>query len=404
MRLGRQREYIITVKLNDTDQKTWWCTIGWRDILEFPKMATTTTTTSLKKKTLTASSSPVTTIPQMLKKSAEDIPVASQSLTIPQEWQDMLKSIQDTVLKNQDTLVNNQESTSKVLEELKSNVAILTDETRQFHTRFEEIQNILTKHEDQLQTIETKIAKTDEKVGRMDAHFARVNKRLENEMVMLEMDKSGNFLRFQNIMEEKEECLREVMGEVMAGILGRDQTEILRDVDEVYRIYTSYARRNNLPKEVHIRFTKKSIRDEILQKTRLQAFTYKGKRIAVLPQIPKRVRDMRRQFEFLTTFLRKYKIRYRWLLPEGISFTWQTQRFKLESLQEAQDFYETQVTLFDRESEGETESKSMEEISQEPSIEQQDDQGKRMNGNNKTGDATRLQVETRSQRQKAAGK
>uniref|UniRef100_A0A2D4KHD0 L1 transposable element RRM domain-containing protein n=2 Tax=Micrurus TaxID=8634 RepID=A0A2D4KHD0_9SAUR len=77
--------------------------------------------------------------------------------------------------------------------------------------------------------------------------------------------------------------------------------------------------RNNLPREVHVRFTKKTMRTEIMQKATDDLLKYKGKNIIALKQIPRKVRDLRREYQFLTKMLIKKEVNYRWLIPEGSS-------------------------------------------------------------------------------------
>ncbi|XP_060541746.1 ubiquitin-conjugating enzyme E2 E2 isoform X1 [Pantherophis guttatus] len=322
--------------------------IAWKDFLGISKMATVTTT--LKKKAITTSSasSPATTS-VTLQRSSEDVATPGKAST-----QDILQSMQETLIKNQD-------STSKTLEELKRNVETLTTETRLFHAKFEEVQNTLTNHEERIQASE----KVTCRMERLELWQALANKKIEEEIIFLEMNRSGYFLRFQNVPEEKGEHLDVLMGEIVARITGRDFAEVSRDIDDVYRVYTSYARRNKLPKEIHVRFTRTALRDEVFRKTRDQAFTYKDNRLTVLPQLLRRVQDIRTKYDFLTTWLRKQGIRYRWLLLEGLMFTWQEQRLRLESVQEAQDFAEAYINLSDQESEGGNLGKSQEEVAQE---------------------------------------
>uniref|UniRef100_A0A8C5SIT9 Uncharacterized protein n=1 Tax=Laticauda laticaudata TaxID=8630 RepID=A0A8C5SIT9_LATLA len=58
-----------------------------------------------------------------------------------------------------------------------------------------------------------------------------------------------------------------------------------------------YAMRNKFPREIHIRFTKKIIKTQILQVARKKTLKFKDKEIVVLKQLPRR--DMRREYLFL---------------------------------------------------------------------------------------------------------
>uniref|UniRef100_A0A8C6XLJ3 Uncharacterized protein n=1 Tax=Naja naja TaxID=35670 RepID=A0A8C6XLJ3_NAJNA len=57
-----------------------------------------------------------------------------------------------------------------------------------------------------------------------------------------------------------------------------------------------YAMRNKLPREIHIRFTKKSIKSQILQAARDNTLKYNNKDITVLKQVPRRIRESRREY------------------------------------------------------------------------------------------------------------
>uniref|UniRef100_A0A2D4N8V4 Uncharacterized protein n=1 Tax=Micrurus spixii TaxID=129469 RepID=A0A2D4N8V4_9SAUR len=48
---------------------------------------------------------------------------------------------------------------------------------------------------------------------------------------------------------------------------------------------------------------------------------------------------MRREYQFLTKMLLKKGVNYRWLIPEGLMFTWQEQRHRIDSIEKAELFY-----------------------------------------------------------------
>ncbi|XP_070600028.1 protein inscuteable homolog [Erythrolamprus reginae] len=77
-----------------------------------------------------------------------------------------------------------------------------------------------------------------------------------------------------------------------------DPAEIIKEIDEVYRISNSYIRRHNLPREIHIKFVRRTLRDDILHWAR-----------SGQPQF------------------------------KGLSLTWKSTRYKLENLDQARDFY-----------------------------------------------------------------
>lgn len=65
---------------------------------------------------------------------------------------------------------------------------------------------------------------------------------------------------------------------------------------------------------------------------------YKGKEVLTLKQVPRRARDRRREYNFLTNQLNKLKIKFRWLIPEGLLISWEGRKFRIDSIEKAQDF------------------------------------------------------------------
>uniref|UniRef100_A0A2D4KJV1 L1 transposable element RRM domain-containing protein n=1 Tax=Micrurus paraensis TaxID=1970185 RepID=A0A2D4KJV1_9SAUR len=150
---------------------------------------------------------------------------------------------------------------------------------------------------------------------KINQQLKSVNKEMEDSLTYIEMDQAAFYLRLQNVEEMKDENLEMMMAELIAEKLEREKDEILNELDDVYRVSTNYARRNRLPKEIHIRFARKKVRD-ILYKIAREGIQYGGKEIRVLKQVPKRVREQRRDYRFLATYLNKKKILFRWLIPE----------------------------------------------------------------------------------------
>uniref|UniRef100_A0A2D4KAY1 L1 transposable element RRM domain-containing protein n=1 Tax=Micrurus paraensis TaxID=1970185 RepID=A0A2D4KAY1_9SAUR len=130
-------------------------------------------------------------------------------------------------------------------------------------------------------------------MGNMDTRLSEVE-RDKSRSLGWEIDRSEFYLRFQNIEEEKGENLAEIMTEILAEALEITTEKMMDGMDEIFHVYTRYAMRNRLPREVHIRFTKKTIKSQILQVAREKTLKYKDKEIMVLKQVLRRVREIRR--------------------------------------------------------------------------------------------------------------
>uniref|UniRef100_A0A2D4EX33 L1 transposable element RRM domain-containing protein n=2 Tax=Micrurus TaxID=8634 RepID=A0A2D4EX33_MICCO len=125
-------------------------------------------------------------------------------------------------------------------------------------------------------------------MGEMDTSLIEVER--DKSGLGWEIDKSEFYLRFQNVEEEKGEDLVEVMANILAEALEITIETMKDEMDETFCVYTRYAMRNKLPREVHIRFKKKIIKTQILQVTKDKTLKYKEKEITVLKQIPRRIR------------------------------------------------------------------------------------------------------------------
>uniref|UniRef100_A0A2D4GPE2 L1 transposable element RRM domain-containing protein n=2 Tax=Micrurus TaxID=8634 RepID=A0A2D4GPE2_MICCO len=174
----------------------------------------------------------------------------------------------------------------------------------------------------------------------MDQKIIDKNKETEEALTHLEMDRASYYLRFQNVEEDKEENLALVMAEIVAELLQREKNETINELDDVYRVFTSYARRHRLPREVHIRFARRQVKDIIYKISRDEVIKYKGREIIMLKQVPRRVREQQKDYRFLTNYLNKKNISFRWITLVGIWVTWKEKRMKIDTLSEAQHFYE----------------------------------------------------------------
>uniref|UniRef100_A0A670YPM3 L1 transposable element RRM domain-containing protein n=1 Tax=Pseudonaja textilis TaxID=8673 RepID=A0A670YPM3_PSETE len=193
-----------------------------------------------------------------------------------------------------------------------------------------------------IQDLKVKMDTIEQRTGRMEQMMEKYEERLQNveEGGKQREEKIGNIdNRLTAIEQEKRQDLVAVMIEILAGALEITEEKMMDGVDEIYRVFTRYAMRNKLPREIHVRFTKKTIKTQILQVARDKGLKYKGKEIMVLKQVPRRVREMRREYRFLTKKLLEKDVNYRWLIPEGLMFIWQEQRHRIDSIEKAEIFH-----------------------------------------------------------------
>uniref|UniRef100_A0A670ZWJ4 L1 transposable element RRM domain-containing protein n=1 Tax=Pseudonaja textilis TaxID=8673 RepID=A0A670ZWJ4_PSETE len=164
------------------------------------------------------------------------------------------------------------------IQDLKVKIDTIEQRTGRTEEKVESIQQMMTKYEERLQKVEEGGKRREEKIGNIGNRLT-VMEQEKSGMLKWELDRSEFYLRFQNIEEEKGQDLAAIMVGILADALEITEEKMMDGIDEIYRVFTRYAMRNNLPREVHIRFTKKSMKTQILQVAREKILKYKGKEI-----------------------------------------------------------------------------------------------------------------------------
>lgn len=290
------------------------------------KEMTSITSMTQKSGKKTSSDPTITMSSPAIQKSSEGPSKGEKSIATP------------TLLTVQSTLILIQETMMAMQEKMSSNHTELKIDMQGLDQKMNEIQVAIFNNEQRIQKVETRIEQNEKKLDAVDQTLSRQSKELEDSLIQLEMDRASFYLRFQNVVEEKEEDLGGLMAEMIADVLQRDTQEIISELDEAYRVQTNYARRNRLPREVHVRFGRKKVRDILYNMAREEQIMYRGKEIIILKQVPRRVREARKNYRFLAMQLNKRNIMFKWLLPEGMLITWRGKKIKIDNLGIARDF------------------------------------------------------------------
>lgn len=152
------------------------------------------------------------------------------------------------------------------------------------------------------------------------------------------MEKAAFMLRLQNATEETQENVRQTVGEILAPIVEMDVEGFQNEIDLAYKVNSSFAKRHNIPRKIHVRFTRRYMRDKILRRAREQNLIYKGKEVQIAKETPWIMRKKRMEYEELTATLRDNDISYRWLIPERLMFTFEDRHYKINSTMKAEEF------------------------------------------------------------------
>ena len=114
-------------------------------------------------------------------------------------------------------------------------------------------------------------------------------KQNDDRLIMLEMERTSKMLRFQNVPEKEGEDLQILMSKALATEIGMEAADFHHFFEATFRVNTAYTRRNKLPREIHVRFTKKS-ETRFLRASKDKQLIIEDKKINVLKQIPWQMR------------------------------------------------------------------------------------------------------------------
>lgn len=78
----------------------------------------------------------------------------------------------------------------------------------------------------------------------------------------------------------------------------------------------------------------KRMREDILRKHCKNPLEIDGKRIIIMKELSRQVLQERKKYRKLTEKLRLKNIRYRWELPEGLSFNFQDRRINIKTTEQ----------------------------------------------------------------------
>ncbi|XP_077157993.1 uncharacterized protein LOC143819831 [Paroedura picta] len=165
--------------------------------------------------------------------------------------------------------------------------------------------------------------------------------KLEDQMAMLEYRQREHTLRFRGLPDKDKDDIdiRKFMIDGLAKLLNINAEYMEDQVDTVFWVNSVYAKQHKLPRDCLIQFTTRNIKDQILQEHYKTPFCVAGERIKILKEIPARLLRKRKDYNFLSTALKNKGIKYRWELPEGISFSYRGKKYKFTEQIKTQAFW-----------------------------------------------------------------
>lgn len=114
------------------------------------------------------------------------------------------------------------------------------------------------------------------------------------------------------------------MIDILADFVQRPPEEIDNICEGSYRVNSEYAKVKNIPRGVVVQLTSKKIRDEIFEKQLKAPLQIQDKKIRIMKKLPKEIIQRRKNYRKLIEELNSEQVRYRSLVPEGLSFIWKS--------------------------------------------------------------------------------
>lgn len=223
-------------------------------------------------------------------------------------------------------------------------LSALTEQMKGLNDKMDGVQQQLLENQKQIMEMmdfkkdqEERLTKTEDKIKELEYKL----KCEEETNLKMEMERAGYIIRLQNVEEtkkEEKEDLFSLISVAIAEFMEMEAEEVSNELDQVYRVGNIFTKRHNPPREVHIKCVRKGFRDEVFLQARKKTMEINKKEIKIVKEVPWRIHLRRNEYKTLTKCLQNNKIEYRWIVPEGIIFLFQGNRYKINSVFKAQEF------------------------------------------------------------------
>lgn len=265
------------------------------------------------------------------------------------EWQNAIEGVKKEVM---DGMQEYFERMMSKLDEKEQNIKeamkeLVTKEVGELKNQIGEMNKNIQDNSEKIQELQTQTAD----MGKTIQDLTEENKRLE---ILLEAKTTERQLRLRGLEEEQNEDLPQKITGICSELLEQPPEDIQASLDLVYRVNSNFAKQNKIPRDVVIQLTTMRKKEEILKKHYETPLEVDNKKILVLKEIPRKALIRRKSYKKLIDFLIAKDIRYRWELPEGLSFSFKGRRQMIKT--------EDQMELFlTDQSQGERMQKSRQE-------------------------------------------
>lgn len=225
----------------------------------------------------------------------------------------------------------------KLLDGIKDACNSISENLKTLHAELNEIKMEINEFKKEVQEIKQKVHQVEirSEVANKEVEMLKeYNKEMQSSIMSLECKALDCFLRFRGVIKEKGENISEKIIGVLADYLEEQVDEVAFNIESIYRVNSSFATQNKLPRDVVVQFSSKKMKEEIFHKAYKDPLEIEGETIKILKELPKKVIETRKQYKPLVDKLKKLKIRFRWEIPMGVSFFFKGKRKLIRDLEE----------------------------------------------------------------------
>lgn len=201
-----------------------------------------------------------------------------------------------------------------------------------------------------LDKINKDVIKITGKIEKLESTTKKLEKKVENLSMIqteeqeislkLQLKQRELCLKLRGVPEQFNENLYEFLTPILAKYMSVPTQQFSWEIDRMYRLNSKVAREKKLPRDIVLYLLRKRVKDEILQKNHKTKLVIQGNEVHIYKDVPPKILKRRKEYKFLTEFLKKYRVPYRWAELNGLSLIWRQKRFNLQTVEKAQEFWE----------------------------------------------------------------
>ncbi|XP_077778999.1 uncharacterized protein LOC144326337 [Podarcis muralis] len=158
-------------------------------------------------------------------------------------------------------------------------------------------------------------------------------------LAILQMKQREMILRVRGVKENQDEDIFTKLTKAIAEWLGVQEQEMILDIEKIFRIKVDKTKTRKGPGDCLMFLNSRLLRDKLLLKGRTDPLCIEGRQVEFMREIPTRLLRRRYNYRFMTSALKKNKIRFKWEFPEGLSFAYKDRRRSFRSVEDTKIFW-----------------------------------------------------------------